>query len=237
MSTIADNYIIMTLAPSSKPTYHSKIYERFMEIEPNNFHEIISFYEEQASDIAKLEFNEFFELLVAYVNSLFETAAYEKHIKRVDTVIENSILRNIQFFKGEDIYRRMLFKKAASLYNLHAYEKADYILRELVKIDPFEKDPITFLKKCLRKTHSSLLRRTNAISILLFLFSAIIIAIEVLSIRPFYPSYINLFEISRNCLFFLACFTLIGGNIMHRIRIEKEVNEFVENLKQQKLKQ
>lgn len=226
----------MTLVPSSKSSYQSKLYKSFLDIEPNHFHEIIKFYEEQESKIAKLEFGEFFDLLVTYVNALFETAAYEKHLNRVDTVIENSILRNIQFFKGEDIYRRMLFKKAASLYNLGAYEKADYILRELIKIDPFERDPITFLKKCLRKSHSNLLHRINAIFILLILSSAIVAAFTLLMIRPFYTDYIQIFENIRNVLFVSACLILLGGNILHRLRIEKEVKVFVDNLKQQKLK-
>ncbi len=227
----------MTFVQPSKPTYHSKLFSDFLEIESNDFHEIIRFYEEQELQISKLEFNEFFELLVAYVNALFETGAYQKHLQRVDTVIENSILRNIKYFKGEDIYRRMLFKKAASFYNLQEYEKADYILRELIKIDPFEKDPITFLKKCLRKNKSMLLRTTNAVSIFLLLITAVIIAIEVLAVRPFYPDYANLMEYSRTGLFISACLILIGGNIFHRVRIEKEVRTFVDFLKQQKLKE
>ena len=45
----------------------------------------------------------------------------------------------------------MLFRKAASLYNIMEYGKAEYILRELIKIDPYCEDFILFLRKCLGK--------------------------------------------------------------------------------------
>ena len=206
-----------------------------MEIESNDFQQIMRFYEENEEEIKALEFEEFFELLVHYVNALFESGHYQKHLVTVDVVIENSILRNIQYFKGEDIYRKMLFKKAASLYNLHRYDKADYVLRELIKIDPFEKDSIQFLKKCLRKSKSSLIRMTRAAAILFFLLTAVIIAFEILSVRPFHSTYTKVVEATRIGTFIFGLLVLLAGQLIHRWKIEKEVNDFAEGIKKQKL--
>ncbi len=207
-----------------------------MEIESGDFQQIIHYYEENEEAIKNLDFEEYFELLVIYVNALFERGQYEKHLINVDVVIENSILRSIQYFRGEDIYRKMLFKKAASLFNLHQYNKADYVLRELIKIDPFEKDSIQFLKKCLRKSKSNLIRITRAVSILFFLLTAAIIAFEILSIRPFHSKYTNYVEGTRIGTFIIGLLILVGGHVFHRWKIEKEINDFAESIKKQKLK-
>ena len=221
--------------PDSKPTYHSKIYRQFMEIEDQDFQQRIRFYEEHEAAIKKLDFEESFELLIIFVNALFETGAYEKHLIEVDIVIENSILRNIQYFNGEDIYRKMLFKKAASLYNLRRFKKADYVLKELIKIDPFDKDPILFLKKCLRKSKSNLIKITSALSIFMFLLTAAIIGVEILWIRTLHVEYTPFVETLRIGTFVIGILLLLAGNLFHRFRIEKEVRAFVDTIKKQKL--
>ena len=207
-----------------------------MEIEENDFQQTIRFYEQHLATIKQLDFDEYFELLVIYVNALFETGAYEKHLIEVDVVIENSILRNIQYFKGEDIYRKMLFKKAAAHYNLKNYKKADYVLRELIKIDPFDKDPILFLKKCLRKSRSSVIKVIWAVAIFLFLTAAIVFGLEILSIRSLHEEYLPLTQKIRNGVLISGIVILLLGNFFHRIRIERNVKIFVETIKEQKLK-
>lgn len=222
---------------SSKQSYHSSIYRNFLEIEPDDFQKIVSFFQDNEEEIKKIEFPEYFELLVTYVNALFEIGDYRKHLDFVDVVIENSILRNIQYFKGEDIYRKMLFKKAASFFNVREFNKADYVLRELIKIDPFEKDSIQFLKKCLGKSRTSTIRFTTGLSIFLILTTFLIFAVEILYIKPFYTSYSTLFKYLRIGSFLLSGVTMGFGRLVHFWKIEKEVYEFAESIKNQKLKQ
>lgn len=223
--------------PDSQRKYRSQLFRSFLEIEETDFQNIIRFFEENEVQIRHLEFDEYYELLISYVNALFEMGTYQKHLEWVDLVIENSILRNVKYFKGEDIYRKMLFKKAASQYNLRHFDQADYILRELIKIDPFDKDPILFLKKCIRSAPSTLIKATRAISILLFLITAIIIAVEILLIRPFYEGYSRIIEITRISSFVLGLIVLIFGNLYHTFRIDREISEFVQQIQKQKLKE
>ncbi len=115
-----------------KSTYHSQIYRDFRDIEPTEYRAITRFYEDHVDAIHQLDFEEYFELLVAYTDALFEIGVYERHLLIVDEVIETTILKNIKFFEQEDIYYRMLFRKAASLFNLLEFEKAAHILRELI---------------------------------------------------------------------------------------------------------
>ncbi|MCB0581760.1 MAG: hypothetical protein KDD10_20940 [Phaeodactylibacter sp.] len=107
------------------------------------------------------------------------------------------------------------------------YDKAEYILRELIKIDPFNEDTILFLRKCLRKKEPGFLNNAKAFSIFLFLLSAFIISVEVLFIRPFYKEQVAEIEATRSGIFLLGCSVLVGGILLHRWLVQRKVRSFV----------
>lgn len=215
-------------------TYQSKVYREFKAIEAAAHRQIIHFYEKQEDAIRKLEFEENFEVTVAYVNALFEIGAYHKHLSLVDHIIETAITNNIEFYKGEDIFTKMLFRKAASLYNLFEYEKSEYILREIIRINPWDKDAVLFLKKCLRGKQPRYVQYARAVSIFFFLLAALVIALEVLLVRPFYRPYAEMVEQTRFGIFGLGGLLLIGADIIHRLSVEQHVNDFAGKIRQQK---
>lgn len=221
----------MSFSPS---TYQSKIFRDFKAIEGNAYRQIIHFYEKLETEINQLDFEEHFEVLTAYVNALFEVGSYQKHLLLVDLVIETAIQNNIAFYKGEDIFLKMLFRKAASLYNLLEYEKAEYILREIIRINPWNKDAVLFLKRCLRRRQHRYVQVTRALSIVLFLLAAMVIALEVLMVRPFFKEYTFIVEQSRFTLFGMGGLLLLGVSFIHRLRVEYQVNNFVHRIRQEK---
>ncbi len=195
------------------------------------YHSIARYFEAYEEGIKRLEFEEYFELSAAYVNALFEIDDYQKYLSRVDEVIEVSIKENIRFYRGIDIYRAMLLKKAISLFNMLEYAEADYILRELIKIDPYDKEVILTLKKCLIHMHPNFVKSFRALSVLLFIFSAGIILFEVLFVRPFYEAYGEKIELLRNTLFLSGWLVLIGGDFIHRLMVKNEVDRFVRDVR------
>ena len=221
--------------PLYQSTYHSRIFRDFKEIDAANHRRIIRFYEDKEEDIQRLDFEEYFQLIVAYVNALFEVGAYQKHLLMVDVVIEMTIVHNVERYKGEDIYEKMLFRKAASLYNIMEYAKAEYILRELIKIDPHSEYAILFLRKCLRKKEPGFLNTAKAGSIFLFLLSVFVISIEVLFIRPFYKAHVEEVEFTRTAIFLLGCFVLVAGLLLHRWLVQRRVDSFVEKTRSAKI--
>ncbi len=217
-----------------KPTYQPKVYREFQAIEPSAYRQIIRFYEDHEEDIKRLDFDEFFELLIAYVGALFETGAYRKYLLMVDAAIECTIEQNVLTYQGKDLYFSLLFRKAASLYNLMEYDRSDYILRELVKMNPDEADTVRFLKKCLRKKQPGYIHQIRAGAILFFLVSALVVSLEVLFVRPFYAAQAEAVEMVRNGLFLGGLLCLLGGDLWHRWRVEREVNDFVSSVRQHK---
>ncbi len=213
--------------PLYKSTYHSKTFRDFKEIESDNFRRIIHFYEEREETIRGLDFEEYFELLIAYVNGLFEVGFHKKHLLMVDVAIAEAINNNVQYFEGEDIFEKLLFRKAASHYRRLELKECDHVLRELIRINPYHEHGILFLKKCLRRMEPLFFNRAKAGSVFLFLLSAFIISLEVLFIRPFYSLYTDQVELTRNGIFALGLLLLIGGFLLHRLRVERKVEQFV----------
>ncbi len=208
-------------------TYYSKIYKEFKEIQGNEHLSIVRFYESYEKDIPHLNFSEYFELLISYTDALFEIGAYQIHAKAVDIAIQESILNNIKFYNGKDIYTELLFKKAASCFNLMEYDQTEHILRELIKIAPYNELFQRFLKKCLRRKHPAYLKNARGLAILLLLVTAFVIAVELIIVYNLLPSYLSLFENVRITTFLFSVLLIGGSAILHRAQIYFGVKRFV----------
>lgn len=220
--------------PATNTTYHSLLYRQFKEIAADNFRQIIRFCEQNEHKIRYLEFEEYFEFRAAYVNALFEIGAYKKHLLYVDAVIEMIISNNVQVHNGQDIYRDMLFRKAASHYNLYDFDKSVYILRQLIRIDPDDKFAMQLLTVCLRRQTTFLLRLSRALAILIFLVTAVVIFVEVMAIRPFFDGYTQEVELIRNLGFLSGLLVLGLGFLYHRLQADYKVSHFVRCVKREK---
>ena len=215
----------------SRSTYHSNLYREFRTIDAAEWRTIIRFYELYEEKMDGLDFEESFDMLLAYCNALFEIGDHDKHLAIADRVLEASVMNNVKFFNGIDVFQKTLFKKAASSYNLYELEKCDYLLRELLRIDPFDNDSVLFLKKCLRDMRSSVVKKTRAASMLFLIISAFIICTELLVVQPLYPELGGLAALLRDTTLGLTVFLLLGGELYHRMRCQREVDNFVEHLK------
>lgn len=211
----------------SKSTYHTKIYRDFKEIEANEYREIVNYYDEHEKDIRALDFQEYFELLVAFVDALFQIGKYQKHLLMVDVAIEASVMNNIKMYQDTDIFHKLLFQKAASSYHTFDLERADHILRELIKMNPKDVTSALFLKKCLRRKRPIFITNMRAVSIFLFLATAVVICLEVLVVENFFKDIRTETSFVRNALFAFGILALVGGELWHRWKVSKEVNDFV----------
>ncbi len=218
----------------STATYHSKVYLEFRAIEATDYRKIVHFYEKQEDAILQLDFEEYFELLTAYVHALFEAGTYHRHVQIVDVVIETAIEHNIIFYKGEDIFLTMLFRKAASLYNLFEYERAEYILREIIKIHPWYTDAIQFLKKCLNRRQPRYVQVCRAASVALFLLGTALFIVDILWIQHFLQQYAGTGRAIRFASFGMGATLLVGADLLCRLQVERHVYQFVMTQRRQK---
>ena len=220
----------------TKSNLHSKVYNNFKEIDKHAHQSIVEFYHRHEGDIQRLKFDEYFELQISYIDALFEIAAYDNLLSVCDTTIEAVIMNNIQSYRGEDIYRKLLLKKAAAHYNLLEYYKAEYILKELIKMDPDDDYAIRFLRRCQTFRIPYYVRYTRNVSLLFFFFTALVICFEMLKFG-FYstaPAEKSTIEIIRNTIFLSGWFVLLLGDGIFRASIYKNTHRFVEQIKKSK---
>lgn len=200
----------------------AKIYRKFKDLDTIEYQAIVHFVEENLEVIQQLAFDRYLELIYTYNNALFETGRYKKQFRQADELIQLAILHNIHEYRGEDLYRKVLFQKAASAYQLMRYDEAVHILRELIRMSPEEPLYPRFLAKCLRARKPAFLRHLRALAILAFLLTALIIALEILVVRSIYPQELAKVMLFRNLLFAFGIVLLVGGELVHRWRAWRE---------------
>ncbi len=214
--------------------YRSKVYLNFKEIGAKEYQSIVRFFEQYEEDIRQLSFEEYFELLLAYMDALFEVGAYANYVESCDFAIESVIYFNVAEYNGERVYRKLLFRKAASYYHLMEYAKCRHILQELIRMDPTDQLAARFLKKCRRAQPPRKVRRARAVSVLLFIFSAMVIAFELLVVNSFFPKLGGLMQLLRNTAFGLGWAVLLGSGIYLRWNAHQSVQRQIQQIKASK---
>lgn len=172
---------------SEKPRHYSPLFRDFRSIDPADKQRIIRRYEEQEKDIGRLDPVEYFELTVLYVDALFATGAHRKHLLMVDLVIYASIEHNIQYFRGEDVYERMLFRKAASAFRMQDYVATAHICQELIRMYPDEKLYLRLYRATSFRREQRILQWGRATMIFCLLLTAFVIVLDLLVVNTFYP--------------------------------------------------
>lgn len=190
-------------------TYYSKIYRDFFALDFELPRGVVYFYELHEDVILALRHEEYFDILVAYTQALFDSEAYSKYVLMANVVIEESLLQYSKLSDGTDVFEDTLFHKSIAHYHLAQYDDAAYLLHELMRINPSENAYSSALKKCLRNKESKYAQRVRASAILCFLSAAIVIAFEVIIVRNFYSQYQTNIEWFR-ILLFLAGISIIA---------------------------
>lgn len=209
-------------------TYQSKVFRDFKTLDKRNYHAVVRFYERHQKEIPALDFDEAFVLQLHYCNALFEVGHYEKQIQMSDVVIECSILENIQYYQGEDVYLKTLFQKAKSLYHLEQYDQSEHILKELIKLSPNHKSYPKLLKRCFTKSSPAYIQTLQAIGIFMALIAVGLLVMNVLLVKNFYPAYSPLVHTIWISGVGLGVLLVFIGWVAKRISIQLRIKAFQE---------
>jgi len=214
--------------------FQSELYLKFLDIGLKKYRKVILFYEEHEIQIMVLHHDEYFELFISYINALFEIGEHEKFLQNIDEGIELSIARKVNIYRGEDLYHKLLFRKAACLYHQMRYPEAKYILEELIKIQPWNDHTIMFLKKCNRAKKPAYVMNTMGAGIFIFILTAIVIAVEIFVIRQYFDKHTSFFEVCRISMFCLGVLVLVSGRAYHLWKVHNSVESFVTKQRKRK---
>ncbi len=201
---------------SETTTYTSQLYRTFKEIDADSYRTILRFVEDHSSDIPHLELREYFDLKYAYVAALYETEGFAEVVTLSDELLALVISEDLRWVGHEDAYRALLFRRAGSLYHLMRYEECVFVCDQLLRLYPHFNQAAMLLEKALYQRPNAWVSRGRALSIVLFLAAACIIAVEVLVVRNFFAVHADAIEVVRNACFLVGWSLLLGGDIGHR---------------------
>ncbi len=213
-----------------------QVYQHYKELGAAEFRSLIRLYDDHKESIERLSVAAHFEILAAYTEALFEIGEYGRHLAATKEAVELSVMNNIKIHKGKNIFQQLLYRKSQSHFRLMEYAQAEHILKELIKISPSENVYSKALVKVMRKRLPQKVKTTRAISVALFIISAIIICIEIFAVRPFFNTYIPYFEYTRIGIFGLGLLVLIGGDTRNYIQVQLDVRQFRKQVRADKIK-
>ena len=212
------------------PTYRLRLYRNFKAISTADYYGIVRYYEQFEEAIGTLDMEEYFDCTLAYTEALYEVGNYRQHLVMCDHLLELVIIQNIETWGGEDIYTKLLFRKAKSLYQQEEYPESAYILRELIKLQPRNPQPVRYLRGCLTRQKPEWLTKTRALAIAFTLLAAATIALEMFVVRPFFLDYYQAALLVHNILMVSAVLTFAGGEFWHGWRCHKEACLFAQKM-------
>jgi tetratricopeptide (TPR) repeat protein len=152
-------------------------------------HSKVRYYEDYVNKNPYLTIEEKIELEVEYVFALFEIGKYEKVLENIDSIIEKVIFENIENHNGQDAYLGLLFKKAASFYNLNKYEEALNISRQLIKIKPNVPLYSHLFQLAHRKKKNAEFNVDIFMGIICVALSMILYIVDIFIVDPFFHHY------------------------------------------------
>lgn len=189
---------------------------------------VIHYFEKHEEVIRHLSPEERLDILSIYLDALFAVGEYSRHLHHVEEALPLSL--DVEADRTGDLFRHLLFQKAASLYQTGAVDQAVHVLRELLRMDPADGLARRFLERCHRQRLVRFRLRFRAAAVAGWLTSAAVIAFETLWIRPFLPEWTASVEISRNLLFVGAALTLASGELLTMWRSRRRVSRFLATL-------
>jgi hypothetical protein len=133
---------------SIKYSEQSRIFRDFRSIPYSDYYYLIRFYEQYYQDIDHLPFDESLIMSYYYANALFETQEYDLHIETSNYILEQSIINNVRYIDGEDVYMTVLHKKTYAHLKLGEIETAQNLATQLVRLDHHHSSYPILLRQC-----------------------------------------------------------------------------------------
>ena len=156
-----------------KYSEQSRIFRDFRSIPYSDYYYLIRFYEQYYQDIDHLPFDESLIMSYYYANALFETQEYDTHIETANYILEQSIIHNVRYIDGEDIYMNILYKKTYAHLKLGEVDTAKKLATQLVRLDDKNYRYSALLVQCFLEVRPTWIRPPLTMSAIATLMGAI----------------------------------------------------------------
>lgn len=154
-----------------------------------SFHDKIRFFSDNINLLDQIGFEEWVDISIDHALVLFELGKYEKFLYLVDDLIETIVKENIYNYRGKDIFEELLFRKAASNYNLEEYQQAETLVLQLMKINNDNNVYKLLYAKIIKRKLFHTKKFLRLIGVVLVLLSIFLKVMDIFIIDPFYNQY------------------------------------------------
>ncbi len=166
-----------TFSTSMKSTIQD-IITHYEQIAENDHLHRVNYYEENSALIFLLTTEKQSLFKFFYIQSLFSLGRYEKVLAEIDPLIEYVFLEEKNF--SANTFEELIFIKAASSYDLHHYDQAINISKQLVSMNPENTLYQQLLLKCYRRDWKDRYSTIQLIAIVVVLGAMVITALTLL---------------------------------------------------------
>lgn len=167
----------------------SNFYSSFVNLDKQEFDVIIREYQENKSLIDLLAVEQRIELQIIYLEALYQIGKYGVFLRQVDHTIEDVIRYNFGDDWDEKIFEKLLFKKATALFHQGYVQKAEYVTRELLKIEQEETLYQALLTRIFYKKNESKFNFIKIVCLVLVAVSTVVYGINLLLVQPITGEY------------------------------------------------
>lgn len=218
---------------SIKYTSVSTLYQDFCSIDPYDYHRLMRYFEEHEPAIENLPIEELLPILFDYGNAVYETGGTRQYLEYAQEILELSIIHNIQFHRGVDLYSQTLYQKADVHYRMGDDAQAIQVLEQLIKIDSSDARYLRLLRRSLTAKRPKWLQRCYAAGILLYFVSVLFIIANILLVLPW--AELSIIDYLRGGSFALGLLIMTGGFLWHRVQIQRRVHRILQAAKRKRV--
>lgn len=204
----------------------SSLFKNFREIPLSQHFAIIRFVELNAPDIEYLGVEERMVIWSYYVDALFEEGGMElKFVEYAQQLLEDSILFNIQFVDGRDIYLRTLYQKSIAHLRLGESEQATNIAIQLLRLSPKQVVYQSLVRDCLLIVRPSWVRASWAMGLGLIIMGILTSFVNMFFIELVYNNYTIKFTQAALLMFVMGSLALALGLASHYYFVSRRVRK------------
>ena len=211
---------------STKFTQLSNLFQRFKLIPLSQHFALIRFFKQYESEIEQLPAAEHITILAYFVDALHEEGGQNQAVLQYSAeLLQFSILHNLQFVEGEDIYLRTLYQKTVAHLRQNQIEKATKIAKQLLHLAPHSKIYRALLQDCLLLNRPNWVKNCFAVGILAL---AAAVALSVANILVLESFYYHISELSASIEFSfygLSAAALILGLFGHYYYVQRQIQK------------
>jgi tetratricopeptide (TPR) repeat protein len=206
---------------------HSELYSNFRHIRRDDVYAQIRFYERHADALSYLNSDEHFTVCCYYANALFAAEDFERYLLIAPEILEKSIVDNIQFVDGVDVYKDHLEKMSIAYLKLKDYETAVKICVQLYNISGRAKKFKILLKRILKSQRPKIILDLFAVSLCLGLVWTSCEIGSLLVLEVFYAKAALIIDMLQNILVFSLFGSLSLSMVGHYLYVGRRLRKLI----------